>query len=439
MKRTFVTIVSGALATTLLAACGGGSAPEPETVADDPCSIDGQKQFVLDAMNDWYLWNDLLPVNVNLDAYSSPEELLDFLTSVQPLDNFSFIAIAAEDSAFFGEGQFEGFGFNSRFVNSTELRLSRVFVDSPAYRAGLRRGQEVVTLNGVNVADIPDLGAVFDLTTVTFGMRETNGTEFTVDITQDIVTIDPVPQYRIIDAGNGRNVAYLELATFISTANDQLDAAFAEFRAANVQELILDLRYNGGGLVSTANQLGDLLGGLNNDGLEFSETLYNEERAPTRNSREFFELRAASMDLQRLVVIASRGTASASELVTNSMDPYVVTGIVGDRTFGKPVGQVGLGFCEKVLRPTSFQTVNAADFGDYFDGLPADCLAADDLDIPVGDDADPRVIAALQYLDNQTCPVAAGPSGVSKPTPLVEEQRRSRNYGEPHRDLLDAY
>ena len=83
--------------------------------------------------------------------------------------------------------------------------------------------------------------------------------------------------------------------------------------------------------------------------------------------------------------------------------------IVGDDTFGKPVGQVGLEFCEKILRPTAFQTLNANDFGDYFFGLPVDCAAPDDLDVAVGADNDPNIEAALSYLDTGGCPAAARP------------------------------
>ena len=123
------------------------------------------------------------------------------------------------------------------------------------------------------------------------------------------------------------------------------------------------------------------------------------------------------MSLSRLVVIATQGTASASELVTNGMVPHVEVAIVGDRTFGKPVGQVGFEFCAKILRPTAFQTVNADDFGDYFGGLPVTpgCAAADDLNIAVGADADPNMVAAVGYLETGGCPVAAAPGGLSKP------------------------
>lgn len=437
-----------------LAACGssdGGDAiVQPPPAA---CSNTGQKQFVLDSMRDWYLWNDRLPAQVDLEGFASPEELLAFLatfsppaSSGEPIDaerGFSFISLAEDEQQLLGEGRFEGYGFSSRFVAENDIRLTRVFEDSPAFRGGLRRGQRILALNDRSIADIEaqeGVGAVFDTTPVKFRMLETDGiTELTVTIDQAIVTIDPVPNSRIIDGAGGRKIGYMELATFISTADGQMDQVFATFRNENVTEVILDLRYNSGGLVSTAELLGDLLGGLLNDGRVFSETLFNADRSAANDDIEFFELRASSVSLSSLVVVASRNTASASELVTNSLDPWVTGGvtIVGDSTFGKPVGQIGLEFCDKILRPTAFQTVNAAGFGDYFDGLPLDCVAADDLTVATGDDADPNMVAALSILEGTGCPASALPAtgpAARKLTAPAREQRRL-----PQREFVDAY
>ena len=413
------------------------------------CTNTGQKDFVLTAMQDWYLWNDLLPNNVNVDDYATPEDLLAYLTTFspddgtgQPIDVFSFINSAEADAQFFGEGTFEGFGFSWRFVAADDVRLSRVFSGSPAAMGGLARGQRIVALDGRTVAEIEaaeGMNAAFDADPLEFTMRETDGvTEFTVTIAKDIVTIDPVPQSRIIDAGAGHMVGYLELSTFISTADPALDTVFAQFNAAGVNDVIIDLRYNGGGLVSTAELLGDFFGGDVAENLIFSKTNFNADRAADNNAVEFFDRLANSVSLSRLVVIATRGTASASELVTNGMEPHVEVTIVGDRTFGKPVGQVGFEFCEKILRPTAFQTVNADDFGDYFDGLPVDCAAADDLNIPVGADTDPNMIVALGYLETGACPVAAVPDSMSKPGVSQDSPRLDRR-GPPWREFAGAY
>ena len=436
MRKIFLMI-----GVAFLTACGGGSSG---SIAGTPqagnCTNDAQKQFVLDVMLDWYLWNSLLPADVDINLYAGPEELLAHLTSFQPLDDFSFITTLAADTQFFGEGKYEGYGFSSRFLAADDLRLTRVFVDSPANAAGLARGQRILELNGRTIAEIEaaeGINAVFDTSPIDFLVRpEPNGTEFLVNIAVDIVTIDPIPQARIIPVAGTPGVGYMELAQFISTADPEFDTVFGQFRTANVTDVIIDMRFNGGGLVSTAELLGDYLGGSVAQNLVFSKTLFNADRS-SNNGQEFFELRGNSLGLSRLIVIASQGTASASELVTNSMEPHVEVAIVGDRTFGKPVGQIGVEFCAQVLRPTAFQTTNADDFGDYFDGLPADCAVADDLNIPVGVDNDPNVEAALTYFATGGCPVVSAPALQTKqafsPARKVERQRP------PQREYADAY
>jgi len=203
--------------------------------------------------------------------------------------------------------------------------------------------------------------------------------------------------------------------------------------------VIIDLRYNGGGLVSTAELLGDYLGGLVAQSLIFSSTEFNADRAAQYNETELFELRGNSISLSRLVVIASRGTASASELVANGMIPHVDVAIVGDRTFGKPVGQIGLEFCDKILRPTAFKLANALGDGDYFDGLPADCAAVDDLSVAVGDSLDPNMVAAMSYLDTGACPAVSSLAGTEFKAVKESRSPEPQRQRPPHRELLDAY
>lgn len=403
-KQTLAVLVA------LLAGCGGGgggSVTGP-IAGSSECSIDGQKSFVLDQMRDVYFWNDLLPASVNLASYATAEDLLVFLTSFQPVDRFSFIGSAAADAAFFGEGQFVGFGFSTTFLADDDVRFVRVFSDSPAGTGGLARGQRLLAVDGRTIAEITaaeglseafgpaDEGVVRTLTI------DDNGTQSDVVLTKAVVTIDPVPQVNTFVVDN-TTYGYIEFSTFISTANDQLDAAFADFRAANINAIILDMRYNGGGLVSVAERVGDLLGGENNDGEVFSETLFNANNTAS-NSIDRFSRLAQSINLSELVVITTGGTASASELVINSLEPATSVRLVGSDTFGKPVGQVGITFCEKILRPTAFETVNQLGEGGYFDGLTVDCEAADDVTVPVGSMQDPSFAAARTLLSTGACP-----------------------------------
>lgn len=436
-----------------LTACGGGGGDAAPQIGDAACSNDGQKQYVLDQLYAWYLWNNLLPADINIANYASPEELVTRVTldlgpqdtNGDPVDLFSSVGSAEADSQFFGEGKFEGFGFSWRFVDQaqTDFRITRTFAGSPADVGGLARGQQVLTLNGRSVADITaneGVSAFFDANAVVdFEVQPVVGAAFaTGPITKAIVTIPPIPQWEVIDAGGGRNVGYMELTTFISTADAEFNTVFEAFRNAGVNDVIIDLRYNGGGLVSTAELLGDYLGGSVAQNLIFSSTEFNADRAAQYNEIELFELLGNSISLSRLVVIATRGTASASELVTNGMIPHVDVAIVGDRTFGKPVGQIGLEFCDKILRPTSFKLANALGDGDYFEGLPVDCAATDDLNVAVGDPLDPNMVAAMGYINTGACPVTSLPvsdfkAAAESRSPEPELQRP------PHREFLDAF
>jgi carboxyl-terminal processing protease len=454
-------IILLAMASLTMTACSSDSSGP---AGPNSCSVDEQKAYVLEGLYYWYLWNDLLPANINTADYATPEELVTQVTrnfgpqrpTGGPLDRFSSVGSLVADQQYYGEGKYEGFGFSWR-VENNEMRLTRVFVDSPAETVGgFSRGQTVVSIDGRTIADIranEGIDAALNFNTVEFEIQNLDTSMYTVSVTKDIVTIDPIPQYRIIDRGPGEPpVGYMEFATFISTAHDgepflpggelrDFDKVFADFIAAGVEDVIIDLRYNGGGLVDTANLLANHLGGFANDGQIFSNTEFNADRAAANNSIDYFANRANAIDINRLIVVASSDrTASASELVINGLDPFVNGGvyIVGDNTFGKPVGQVGLEFCDKILRPTSFKKSNAAGFGDYFDGLPVDCPAPDDLSIATGADNDPNIIAALSFVNGAGCPVVAAPGGLQK-SGLSVDVVLPEHDGRPEREFAGAY
>ena len=119
--------------------------------------------------------------------------------------------------------------------------------------------------------------------------------------------------------------------------------------------------------------LASLIGGTRTNGQVMLNYVHNDKVGPTSTRRRASRTQSNALGLQRLVVITTRGTASASELVINSLRPFIPVTIVGDTTYGKPVGQYGLRFCDKVLYPVAFSIKNANFEGDYFDGLPVDC------------------------------------------------------------------
>ncbi|MDX1506979.1 MAG: S41 family peptidase [Woeseiaceae bacterium] len=443
MRKLFVLL----LFVSLTAACGGGgNGGITGNVGGGDCSVGSQKLTLLQAMRDWYLWNANLPADVDVNQFVSPEELLAFLTTFSPsdgmgnpVDRFSFIDSAAADQQFFGEGRYEGYGFVRVAVAPGDTRLARVFADSPAGRAGFERGQRILELNGRTIAEIEaaeGVNAVLATSPVNFLMRRPDDSEFSVSMGRDIVTIDPVPQFRVIDDGMNPPVGYMELVTFITPAEPEFETAFAAFSAAGVNDVIIDVRWNGGGLLSTTELLADYLGGLVAQNLVFTNTEFNADRAAANNDTSFFNLRGNSINLSRMVVVTNRGSASASELIANGLEPHVDVTLVGDSTFGKPVGQVGLQYCDRILRPASFRLTNADGFGDYFDGLPADCAVTPDYSIPIGADNDPHIVAATTLLNTGACPVVAAPPGMNKFD--APDRGKPEDRSRPEREFLNA-
>jgi carboxyl-terminal processing protease len=378
----------------------------PDSLTSD-CSPVGQNRFVRDNLRDIYYWYRNVG-NANPAAYPSPEDYLDALR-YRPLDtSFSFIAGQAADTAFFSESQFIGFGFSSQLLANDDLRVSDVFASSPAAEAGLERGARFLEISGRTVADVVgrgDLGSIFGRSevgvAVSIRFRDRRGVEKSATMVKRVVTI-PTVSYTATYPVAGRTVGYIVFRNFVTPSSAALDAAFAQLKAAGANELVLDLRYNGGGLVSVAQHLAGLIGGSRTRDQIFVQFIHND-RYSARNFAYGFAEPPSALGLERLFVITTRASASASELVINGLRPYLRVVVVGDNTFGKPVGQYSFTFCDKVLHPVSFSTQNARGEGDYFSGLVPDCRAADDLTHAFGDPAEASLAQALGFVQSGQC------------------------------------
>lgn len=421
----------GVLGSLLVASCGGGGDARSNIAA---CTAAVQKQAVLDIMTEWYFFNDEPEqqqkyAGLDLDDYVTPEDLLSFLRfRPQEFDRgFTFQTTTAADQQFFGEGQFVGFGFGSKFVDSpanTDLRLTQVFEGSPAETAGFGRGFRLLEIDGRTIAEINQaeglsaaLGPAATGVSLTFRLRDLAGDEFEATVSKALITIDPIPFSTVFDVG-GMPVGYLDMRTFVSTADSELNQVFSDFEAQGVSALIVDLRYNGGGVVGTAELLADLVGGFIAAGRVASETRHNSAKTAL-NTTDHFEQRAGSLSLlQQVVFITTGSSASASELIINAMRPHTVVTLVGAATFGKPVGQSGFAYCEneRLLRPVTFEVVNSLGEGRFFAGMPVDCGANDDLTLSLGDPAEASLASALNVIEVGSCPA---PGGTLKPEPTV--------------------
>jgi C-terminal peptidase prc len=421
----------------VLTGCGGGGSSAPIAASPvDSCSVQGQNQFVFDLMNDIYFWIDDVPAVVNA-GFDSPDAVLEAFR-FEPLDRFSGLRDLEENTAFFSDSQFIGVGLSYRVLDGDRVRLTQVFSDGAAAAAGLARGDELIAIDGRAVSDLlasDELGTAFGANeigvTVTVDYRDQAGSTLQVQLTKALVTIETVTLTTEFDVA-GRPVGYLVFRNFVQPSFAALEAAFAQLNAAGVESLILDLRYNGGGLIDVAQQLASLIGGTTTNGQLFARRVHNAANV-SRNVDSFFTTEANALGVTDVVVITSGATASASELVINALTPFVPVTIVGETSFGKPVGSYQFEFCDKVAVPIAFANVNAEGSGDFYDGFAPDCAAADDLDRALGDPAEASLAEALNVVENGSC------SPVARARAKSPSAKRTHAIARKQQHLLDEF
>ncbi len=411
----------------------------------DDCSIEAQNQFVVDIMSEFYLWHEDVPEGVDIGEYDDPSDLVKVLRAEN--DRWTRISDLATSDALFMQGKFVGLGYKTQRMEDDSIRISFVSDNSPASMAGILRGDEIVGAGGYTVAELDEQGLWGEVygdndpgVTVDLEIEHLLSGETVVHtVTKDWIDIVSLPTVEVFEA-DGEVVGYFVMDKFVATTKAELDTAFAEFKAAGATQLIIDLRYNGGGLISVAERTVDLALGAGHAGeeayrFEFNDNLADENRSATISDLE------SSMDFDTIVVLVSGRTLSASELVINALFPYAEVTLIGSDTGGKPVGSRGFEFCEKKLYPITFRLVNAAGASDYFDGLSADCLAQDDVLHQLGDPEEDMLAAALGYLDAGGCMLPAPDSGPSPDSSLAPfEAVGERLLPNPElRDQIDSW
>ena len=363
-------------------------------------------------MQDWYLWNEEMP-DVDPKDFGSADELMDALQ--YRLDKWSYITEKKEYDSYFSQGEYEGYGYGPAFDDTGNLRISLVYQDSPFGRAGVERGWIIAKINGQAVNRTTYSNSLIDASTNTFEFINAAGETITETLTKSAITINTVLHHEVIDVGSEK-VGYLVFNSFLAPSIDELKPVFAEFQQAGIADLILDLRYNGGGRVNVAEYIaGNIIGNRGTD-RTFLEYAYNPTiqaaiDADPETKAKFttkFQTPDFPLDLDRLIVIASGRTASASELLINGLRPFMDVLIVGENTHGKPVGSSPHYFGGYAISPISFKVINDNGEGEYFGGFAPDALVADDITRPFGDPEEARLKEALNFVASGAFTVAGG-------------------------------
>jgi C-terminal processing protease CtpA/Prc len=402
------------------------------------CSLQDRQNWTLGQLQEWYLFPDLLATNVNPDSHSSVQSYIDALVAPARAQNkdriFTYITPLAAHDAFNNAGASAGFGFRL----STDTTAGRVFVaesyeGAPALNANVDRGAEVLAI-GTNASDLVPVGTIITAEGSTgvinalgpnnagvarlLRLRDPNGATRDVTLTKATFNVDPVSDRygALILNDNGKKVGYINFRTFIGApAEADLRAAFAQFKAQGVTEMIVDLRYNGGGLIATARLFSQLLMGNRSTSDVMTQVTFRASKS-ANNFNHFFGPQPESIAATKIAFIGTGSSASSSELVMNAALPYLGTNaaLIGGNTFGKPVGQAYLNrpACDDRLISLAFEFKNANGQGQYFNGLAANfqstCRADDDFLRQLGDPQEGMIRTALDFLAGRPCTPIGG-------------------------------
>lgn len=391
--------------------------------------IEEDNRELFEYLQQEYFWNNELPAQIDTSAYDSMPDAMNALRA--PDDRFSFV-MTDDEYDDYAASIFFGYGFSHQNNSAKDGLLIRyVYSEGSAAQNGLRRGDSIIEVDGVSMADViagqHTLSDVFGPNeeghSIEVTFRKPNGDLVEATFSKSEIVANTVLAYetkQLSVNGQSKDVGYLVFNSFKASSDEELNSAFEKFQRDDIDELILDLRYNSGGRISIANQLSTQIAGDNVDNQIFVQYVHNELQS-NKNSTSYFDLvnGSAQLNLDRLIVLTSQSSCSASELVINSLVPFIDVVIIGDETCGKPIGMYPEDINDYVVFAINFQTQNAVGFGDYFDGLTADCSVDENITGDWGVVSEPMLAEAVYYLANNRCSFGAEAFGK-----LAKKQKR---------------
>jgi len=351
-----------------------------------------EKDFLFNELKTNYFWSNQVE-NKPYSQYSDPNKMINSFKYKQ-LDKWSY----AETFEDYNKGLVQedsGFGCHFR-----ENRIFFIEIDSPCDKSELKRGDFLEKVNGKYVDQ-----SIFDTAKNNKGVEATftilrNGTSLDINITPNVYTFK-VSKRQIIINENDKKVGYFIFDAFSAKSTEEIEEAFTYFKVNQIEELIVDFRFNGGGSANTASILLDKIAGYNNDD---KVQFYLKKANSNEKENSYFMKDDNSLDLERVFFLTSEHSASASELVINSLKPYMDVKVIGTKTHGKPVGMQGRYISSKYIYwLINFSVYNSNDEGEYFDGLNTHCLVSDNIDYSRGDKSEYLLAEALYFTENNQC------------------------------------
>lgn len=431
-------------------------------------STDNQtvNDWILENMREYYYWNSTIPANP--DKTQSPDKFFDSIlnkynvTTNPTGDRFSWIEESGAElqASLSGETTTTGMEFSLylRPSRSKDVIAQVLYVlpNSPAQKAGLKRGDIISKVNGQMLDTTNYANLLFSQTNFTFGLASVSGstlvdTDKTISVTATTLQENPVFLDSVYTVG-AKKVGYLVYNQFVPGANGskaneydaQVDAVFSEFKAKGVNELVLDLRYNPGGYTSSSANLASLIGkGISSSKLYFREE-WNSTITPELQKEygsSFFiqnfldKAQNIGNNLSRVFVLTTDHTASASELIINGLRPYMTVTTIGTTTYGKNVGSITItddtGKIKWGMQPIVFKSFNNAGQSDYSTGFKPSIEVDEPLTLlPLGDTKEALLNEALTQIAGGTANARRAAS-TGNPLPQLGSSIQRKAGGQP--------
>ena len=426
-----------------------------------------ENNFLRSFNNDIYLWYSEV-VDRDPGLYNDPLTYFDLLktTATTPSgadkDKFHFTYDSEEYFQLSQGGVSAGYGANWAVLSATpprEIVVAYSDSNSPATDVNLVRGAIILEIDGfdinvgtpegvdgLNAGLYPELGETHDFVVQDLGSAVSRS----ISMTAEEVTNAMVQNVNVLVMPDTTRVGYMTFHRHRAPAEEALVDAINQLNAGpGIDDLVLDIRYNGGGFLDIASELAYMIAGDQTAGRDFETLKFNDKHPvtdpftnvaitpmPFHNTAQGFTLpdgqALPTLNLSRVFVLTGSGTCSASEAIMNGLRGVDVEVIqIGSTTCGKPYGFYPVDNCGTTYFTVQFRGVNEKGFGDYTDGFsPTNtaanvgtvvpgCSVADDFDSPLGVVTEGRLAAALAYRDGQACPAASGfgpTPGLSKTT-----------------------
>lgn len=424
----FKLLLAFVMGLVVLSACKKNKTGDP---APPPPAGDKIKDSALLIARELYLWYSQIPANFNPQNYADPDKIMTAIRAyskepgfTNPVDRWSF-AYKQKDWDNVSTGAALDFGMSVFFRVEGDLRVKFVEKNSPAGQAGIRRGWRITSINGnsnitTGNADFI-VSAIFESPQGSFTFQKPDGSSVNINLTAKAYQEDPIFLDSVYTAGT-KKVGYLVFNSFLGDTTavyNRFSQIFNKFSAENVTDVVVDLRYNGGGYVSMQHKLANYLVKSSKNGTLMMSQAFNDKYGPHWNESTNFS-KLGTLNPDRVYFIVSNNTASASELLINNLKPHMEVKVVGpSKTYGKPVGYFPYPVGEWYVFPVSFRSTNSAGQGNYFDGFALDNTVADGLDKDWGDITEASLASVLKHISTGAFRLRA--TDTYQPNPVVDK------------------